>query len=335
MSRHLALRGAVGAGIALLVAAGCTSPVPAPEPGPKPSDPVPVLTGEQDQRVLDAVGAAVAEADAAKDPALLEPRVTGPALAMRTAQIQVAAGLGAEEVLRELPTEVEQMVIPTTQDWPRTSYAVTVRPSDQGSNRLFAFDQDSARDQYKLWGWVQIYPGTSLPALAAAEKSSPAVAPDDASSLLMAPADAVAQYVDVLTMGADSTFAASFTPDQFAQTMVQAREAQVQAAATANGTFTSTFAVDAGQPVHAVATSDGGALVMGALTQTDSIAIEEGGTLDPSSNPAIGLFLAGAPVANVLNTSYLVTIAMYVPPAGSADPVQILGVERQLVAASP
>lgn len=331
MNRSLFVRATLGTLAALVLASGCASPLPVPQPDPVPSQPQPVLSVDQDSRVLDAVGAAVSAADAAKDSSLLAPRVTGPALAIRTAQIQIAAGLGKDDVLAALPTDVSPMIVPTTQTWPRTSYAVTVQPEDLSSNRLIALDQGTAREQYKLWGWVRLFPGTTMPKFALPEDGSEAVAPDD-DSLVMTPADAIAQYADVLNLGAASGFAATFGDDPLRLALANDLTTNSTSLAGIQGSYSMSFAVDAAQPIHAVRTADGGAVAMGALTRTDSYNGPEGASI--AASPSQSVFLAGAPVSNVLTVTYVDVVAIYIPKAGSTDPVRVVGAEQQIVGAS-
>ncbi len=104
--------------------------------------------------------------------------------------------------MTELPTEAQQVVIPTTQTWPRTSFAVSVQPENLQTPRLSVLEQDTARGDYQLWAWVRLLPGVTMPSFADPSIGSEDVAPDD-SSLLVTPTDAVAQYADVLNLGGD------------------------------------------------------------------------------------------------------------------------------------
>ncbi|MEK8228172.1 hypothetical protein NKG05_22000 [Oerskovia sp. M15] len=180
--------------------AGCASELPTPAADATSTTPVPALTVEQMAEVREAVGTTLEEANANSDPSQLATRLAGPALALRTSQLTVAAARQNGDLVTVLPTDVQQDVITTTDSWPRQAYAVTVQPEDLQSPRLLGYEQGTARDLYKLWAWVRLFPSVELPSFAGAAVGSESVPLDD-PSLLVTPADAVAQYADVLTLG--------------------------------------------------------------------------------------------------------------------------------------
>ncbi|MCB7138033.1 hypothetical protein [Cellulosimicrobium marinum] len=317
----------------LLLVGGCAAPLPTPQPEASPSTPPPVLDETQEADVLAAVGAALQEADEANDPSLLEERVTGPALAIRTSQLEVAKARGDAELVTELPTDVQQVVVPTTQTWPRTSYAVSVQPESLQSPRLTVHEQASARDQYELWGWVRLFPSTTLPSFAAPTLGSEAVAPDD-DTLLMSPTDAIAQYADVLNVGSSSSFADAFPDDSFRSLLAERSKLWTDALEPAAGRYKLEFEPDPDEPVRAVRTADGGALVVGEMTSLETMSAEEGAVVPPSTDTEKALF-GDADATNVLRVRYVDVVAIYVPPAGGDEQVQVLGTEHVAVTVVP
>jgi hypothetical protein len=317
--RHLGVAtGLVGA----VLLAGCAAPLPTPQPDETQDPPPPVLTEGQETEVLDAVGAALTAAGEANDPAQLEGRVTGPALAIRTSPLAVAAARGNSDLVTDIPTEVQQTIIPTTQTWARTSFAVSVQPENLESPRLVALEQAGARDQYALWGFVPLLPGVTMPSFADPSIGSEAVAPDD-DSLQITPTDAVAQYADVLNLGAGSGFAATFPDDTLRQFLAAEAERHRVPLETAAGSRTLTFATTE-EPVRAVRTADGGAMVMAALTSLETFQVEAGGFVSPTTETQKALFGAAAPT-NVLKVGYNDLVAMYIPPAESEETPRLLG----------
>lgn len=319
-ARGLAVAGALAATLAL---AGCAEEVPAPNPDDAVT--APVLSEDQDREVLTAVNQALTEAGAANDPNLLQQRLTGPALKVRTSQLQVAAARGNADLVTELPSEYQQLVVPTNETWPRTSFAITEQPENLQPPRLLALEQASAREPYKLWGWVQLAPGTTMPAFADPELGSEAVAPDD-DSLLMTPQDAVAQYADVLTTGASSAFAASFAEDGFRKLLGDNAATQTQALQQerVEGTYTLQVTPTPDQPVQAVRTADDGAMVMAGLDVTETMQAVEGARLTPPTQSGKALLGQTQPT-NVLKNGYTDVVALYVPPKGSEEQVRLLG----------
>jgi hypothetical protein len=329
---HRARLAAVAAAAGMVLLAGCAAPVPTPQPEETPATPPPVLDETQQDDVLAAVGTTLEEAGAATDPELLEGRVTGPALAIRTSQLDVAKARGNADLVTELPTDVQQVVIPTTQTWPRTSYGVSVQPESLQPPRLSVYEQDGARDQYELWGWVRLFPSTTLPSFAAPTIGSEAVAPDD-DSLLVTPTDAVAQYADVLNVGSSSSFAASFPDDSFRAQLAERAKVWNDALAPAAGKYTLTFTPDPDQPVRSVRTADGGALVVGTMTSAESMTAEDGAQVPPDTESVKALF-GSAGTTNVLKVGYRDVVAIYVPPADSEEQMQVLGTEHVATSAA-
>lgn len=318
--RHLG--GVAGGLVGALLLAACSTPLPTPQPDATQDPPPAVLTEAQETEVLTAVGTALAAAGEANDPAQLDGRVIGPALAIRTSQLAVAAARGNGDLVTELPTDVQQVVVPTTQTWARTSYAVSVQPESLQPPRLMALEQSGPRDDYALWGWVQLLPGVTMPSFADPSIGSEAVAPDD-DTLLLTPTDAVAQYVDVLNLADGSGFAATFPDDALRQFLAQEAERHKAPLETAAGSRTMTFATTE-EPVRAVRTADGGAMVMAPLSSLETFQVEEGGTVSPPTETQKALF-GGSTATNVLKVGYSDLVALYVPPADSEETPRLLG----------
>lgn len=303
----------VAAGLVALTA--CTPELPTVQTDPAPTAPVPVLSTEQDAAVFDAIGAALASASESGDAAALAPRLTGPALTLRTVELQVAAAVGNQDGLTELPTTVQSEILPTTQTWPRTAVAVSERPDDLGTNRLFVLDQESARAQYQLWGWIRLFPSITLPTFASAAVGTEAVAPDDAS-LSLAPADAVARYVDVLNAREGSQFAGDFAEDPLRTAMADAFAKQTSIAADLSGTFTETYSAPEGA-LRSVRTADGGALVVAQIDSASTLTGEEGAIVSPTA--AQRALIGDAPDSNSVSWGRTIVVGIYVPPTEGAE----------------
>ena len=303
----------VAAGMVALTA--CTPDLPAVQTDPAPSVAPPVLSSVQDAAVYEAVGVALGDASTTLDPAELEPRLSGPALALRTVELQVAAAVGSTDGLTELPTTVQSEILPTTQTWPRTAMSVSVRPDDLGTERMYVLDQASARDQYKLWAWIRLFPSITLPTFAAPNVGTESVAPDDAS-LLMTPTDAVARYADVLTSREESAFAADFPDDPLRAAMADAFTKQSTIAQELSGTFTETYAAPEGA-LRAVRTDDGGALVVAQIDSTSTLTGEEGAVVSP--NAAQRALIGDVPDSNSVSYGRTILVGIYVPPAEGGE----------------
>lgn len=318
-------RAAVAAGALTLTLAltGCAAEPPAPNPDPQASGPV--LTEDQDTHVLGEVSSVLQAASESNDPAQLEPRLTGPALAIRKSQLEVAKERGNADLVTDIPGEYQQLIVPTNDTWPRTSFAITVQTEELQTPRLLALDQASPRDPYKLWGWVQLASGITMPAFADAELGSENLAADD-GSLLVSPQDVVNQYADLLTTGRGSAFKDTFEDDAFRQLLGSFAQTQKETLDQPNvdGTYTIKVTPTEGQDIKAVRTADGGAMVMAALTVTETMTAVEGAKLTPPTRSGKAL-LGDEEPTNKLVDGYSDMVALYVPPKDADAQVKLLG----------
>jgi len=300
-----------------------------PEPAPEAAQAVapPVLTAAQSETVLERLGEVLGQADAALDPALLAERVSGPALAMRSAEYVRASATAGAKLPTALPVTAQSSVVPDTTEWPRTQLVVTEQPEDLQAPRILVLQQASPREPYKLWGWARLGGGVQMPPTADIAVGSQPVPADD-ESLLVKPADLMGLYADVLTNGDASPHAATFGPDFF-RTTIEGRRAESQASVQAVGTAAESY-TPVGD-VIALSTADGGALVVAEMSTVTTLAISQGSlTLTDPFEVA----LAGkASVGKNLSRTWSDVIVFYVPPAGSVTPqVQVLAAEHALTA---
>ncbi len=329
---RLARRTALTAGLLAASLALSACAVEPPTPSPDAAVEGPTLTRDGYSNVLAEVNAALTAASEAKDPELLKSRVTGPALTVRTSQLQVAAKIGNTDLVTYLPAEYEQFMVSTQTEWPRTAFAITTPTDNLGPQRMLVLTQDSARAPYKLWGWVQLRPGITMPQFADIKLGSEILAPDDAS-LKISPQDVIGQYADVLTHGAESAFAGAFESGEedpfriliaslvtahLAPGALDPNDPQIQ------GTYTWSFTPTPDTPVKAIRTADGGAVVFGALNGTETMGVVQGATIGPDGVTANALF-GDLQRTNRVVSGFSDMVALFVPPAGSDQPVKLVG----------
>lgn len=331
MSRRIRSFRALGAGMATAAAlAACAVVLPQPNPDPVPGDPQPVLSVAQADEVLGAVGEVLAAADAAADVNVLATRADNPALTLRLAQYTLAERSGGARVPTPLTTDDQVLVIAASESWPRTIMAITTPPEGTNLPLLLVIRQEEPRGQYLLSSWVRLFPGIETPPVASPEVGS-AELPPDATDLLVTPADALAQYSDFLVNGAASPYAANFAEDPL---FLQLRGGLETNVATLQGIADVFFtAAPLEGYVVSLATADGGALVVGSIaTVTTYTKTLEGATLTLGGE--IGQWLGDGTVETSASAGYDTPVAMYVPPAGGAGVITVLGAERVLVNAT-
>ena len=306
--------------------AGCAEELPTP----KPEAPVAaaVVTQSQEREILDKVAEVVGKVEKTKDADKLAARLDGPALSIRETQLKVAEARGDKEPLTDLSMEMQQVILPSDQEWPRSSFAITVQPKDLTTPVLMAFNQATARDQYKLWGWVRLLPGVTMPQFAEADLGSPAV-PEDDESLKVTPKDAIKQYASVLTVDKKSKYADNFADDDLRQFFRDYGKLQVEAInkEECDGSFKVEYEPTK-DSVKAVRTADGGALVVASMVSQETItAKEEGCEIGPPTKTTQALW-GDADVSNVVEVNYKDMVAMYVPPKDSKDEISLVGYEH-------
>ena len=319
--RAAALAGAVATGLAL---AACATPLPTPSPDAVPAAVQPALSTEQIEGVLADLASTLEAADAAMTPEALDARLTGPARTTREVQYLLAGGQAG--TITAIPHVAQTIIDPATDTWPRTVLVVTEAPEDLRAPLLLTLVQNSPREQFQLWSWVRLFPGVQMPATAQPEVGSAPVALD-ADTVAVPPAEVMARYVDVLTSGADSAHAAGFVPDDPLRVQIAGVRNGYASVLTEKGSITETYQpLDTG-PV-AIATADGGAIVVASMQTVTSITLVDS-TLSPT-NPAAAL-LGKPTVGSNLTITWLSMVAFAVPPAGSTDPITVLGAEHSAI----
>lgn len=320
----------VRAGLALLALgtlAACSTPLPVPQPDAEPAATPPALFEEQAEEVLADLADVLEEADAALEPPLLDPRLAGPAREIRGVEYLLASA-GDADAVTAIPEGAQTLMLPTTDAWPRTFMAVTESPEDLQAPLLLVLVQETPRSQYQLWSWARLFPGITMPATTEPGIGSAPVAADS-TELAVAPADVVTQYVDLLTKRDESEFADAFTPDPLRTAVAQTRDAFVGVVG-ANGSLTETYTPDE-YGTAAIATADGGAIVVGTIRTVTTISLTDS-TMRIGDQTA-ALLGKDTITANV-EIQWLSVVAFHVPPAGSTDPIEVLGAEHSRIQAT-
>jgi hypothetical protein len=319
--------------VAVTGGAAQVSPTSAPSPststGASSSD-APVLLDAQFRRILEQVAGAVDAGDAAKDAGILQPRVAQAELEVRTQNYKIRSQVGSYEARMPVrATKLLTTVVTKKRDWPRSVLAVT-----QGEGnvvpQLLTLTQTSARENYKLVSTAPLQPGATFPAIS--RGGTETLAPADKSGLLYSGEEALAGLADRLTT-ADSAFKDKLVEGESSPYIADTLAYQADVVSSGvNGTFAFTHSV---VPENTVVfrTSDGGALVLGRLNFTI-----DGTPKSPGDKLTIGddaaALAGGKETSTGMVLNFAESMAVYVPPAGSPDPMKLVAATRGLVGAS-
>ncbi|MFC2347266.1 MAG: hypothetical protein ACFNLK_06115, partial [Scardovia wiggsiae] len=108
-----------------------------------------VVTVSQEERIRKRIIQRILELDDSKDTEALKQFASGPELTVRTSQLAVAKATDSIDQTADIPDGVQQIMIPTEANWPRSIFSITTTTENQQSGRLLVFSQDSARQNYK------------------------------------------------------------------------------------------------------------------------------------------------------------------------------------------
>ena len=190
---------------------------------------------------------------------------------------------------------------------------------DENTRELAVLLSGSVLDPYRVDSRVRLLPGAGVPDTAASGEAVLSATGTD-GRLSVSPSDALRDYATLLQTGKSG--GTTFADDPV---VVSVRDNAKQQAAQVSkiASFRQTHAVTK-DPVHVVATRDGGAVVIGALERVDTFTVKKGkGHLAP---PAAYKALAGG-VTKITKSALVTTVevvALVIPPAGEGA-VQVIG----------
>jgi hypothetical protein len=306
-------------------AAPATSAAAASEAGGTP-----VVLDAQFRRILEQVASATDAGDAAKDAKKLAARVAGTELEVRTQNYKIRSRVASYDARMPVrSTKLLTTVVTDKREWPRSVLAVT-----QGEGnvvpQLLTLVQKSPRENYKLVGTSPLQPGTTFPAIVRGGTES--LAAGDKSGLLYSGQEALAGLADRLTKS-NSTFKSKLVEGESSPYIADTLSYQADIVKDGvDGKFAFTHKV---VPENTVVfrTEDGGALVLGRLTfNLDGTPKAEGDKLSIGNDAAV--LAGGKETTTGMVLKFAESVAVYVPPADSKDPMKLVAATRGLVGAS-
>lgn len=339
--------------LSTMLLAACTGggSVVGASPSPVPTEvavtPAVAVTENQLERIVSRIGATLQQADEARDTALAQTRLAGPALELRTASYSVKGSVADFAIVPTIPAGDVQLTLPERlpeegDRWPRRVFAIVQAPAtvdDAGAEvqtppLALVLVQDDPRSQYRVHYAVTVTlpEGAERPEVAPAALGAPLL-PSSTSLLAVSPEKVAMGYADLLLRGDQSE---SFTLFQAeGDTLVEQIGAAAKAARAA--ALPSTAAISFSNAVgtadiFSFVTNDGGALVMLYLTESETVRPTEAGAA--VNAPAAVAALAGrAQSTTGIVATYGIQILFSVPPVGSDAQVVLLGYTQGLISA--
>lgn len=335
--RRSAALGLVAAGAASLLLAGCTTAItPASSPTSTPVTPKlqpTAVTEPQLEHILDRAEHTVADADGKRDATLLATRMSGPALALRTANYTMRGSDSSIPALPALPTGKVSIALPQqTTTWPRVVFAVVESATDAKAAPVgLTLVQNSPRENYRI-----IYATTlelDVPAVAPATVGAQRQAADNKIGILR-PDQLAAAYGDTLVNGDKSKYAEDFqtTGDKLAAAIGVTYKANKKASLPPTASIAFTNTAGPGDTV-AFGTNDSGQIV--AVDDHDIETVtptEAGAAVNPSGE--VKTLSGKTQSLKGITATYGLQLLFYVPPVSAkGKKIQLLGFAQGLISA--
>ena len=298
---------------------GCEGQLPQPKTTQRQD--APNLTAKQEKTIRTDILTTLDQCNNDRNIDALGSILEGPELEIRTSELHVAQVTGNLDRKTTIPTGLAQAVISTDSGWPRSVFSIT-------SKRLLVFRQDSARQNYKLWGVARLFSGVKMPSFEISKTGSEQGTEKD-TGLVMTPKDAVTAYADVLQNGAASQYAQQFADDDLRTKLADLTE-QVQKAMELNEGSQQQVFTPVDGAISVMRSADGGDLVVAQINSEWTRSAGAGRESQPASDAEKALFGNGQ-ATSTMKTTYVNVIALYVPPANSGEKITSVGSERQPV----
>jgi hypothetical protein len=286
----------------------------------------PSVAVPQAQGILEAVDLAVANGTQKRSAAAFGDRVIGPYRNLALAKGKIEAARKAKPAVPEF--EQLRLVVPDATAWPRFFVAVG-NVKGQPTPVLRVLLSPTARTQYGLWSELSMLPGATMPQMAPATAGAPALAQDDAS-LVQSPKDVVTKFATYLNSSGRQE-GATFERNEFADQVIS-RLAEDRKRLKAAATVTSKHEPDL-RAVFTLRTADGGAIVIGAVTQRYTVAVKAG---QPGAkvDPALAALAGGKVQFGKSFTRTAVQVVAFSVPKRGGGPVTVFAAQKGDVAAA-
>jgi len=325
--------------ISLSLLAGCSSSNPAKTDVTKAKyDQVKVVvTDNQLQRIVGEVASTVNLADQTRDEKELLTRVAGSALEIRKVQYLLQVKSKKIPKLQELVANPVTVALPMqlpeiSQSWqPRTIMVVTKSDSTTRAPQLMVLQQNTPRENYKLWYLIDLLPTANFPKVAAQDTGALAVDPNNAylaTTLKSLPF----KYGDTINKGLASKYSSEFdlASDKFYAALSESQTKQTADLKKANASIR--FIHSLGDPnIIGMLTVESGGLVAIAMNDTSVIRPKIRGVAVSVTQLDHKILLDAPGSASGLRIVYENMLLFYVPVAGSKEQIRLVGASQGIL----
>ena len=321
-----ALLSAGGASALALSLAACSKSQPKTAQTQASGTPIaePVLNDKQLSEILQRVQTGLAAADKEKNADKLKEVMSGPAARIRAAEYATASASGNNDFIHPMTTTIQGGGVGQTAGFPRNAAAA----SEGASPSLISLEQNSARDQFKVWAWVQGFSEKkNIPVLTKQSAQRAKQVTADSAGLVTTPKAALDAYVDALNHP-EGENGKAFPDDLLRQKVQAARTTNLSSLGEV--TVTATAGKDGFQGLQ-MEEGDGGALVFTTLTYTVVYKRTVDGSDLTLQGDVAALMGGNQKIVGTVTATYDSMVAFSIPKEGSKDKVAVLGAETALI----
>ena len=284
----------------------------------------PVLNDKQLSDILQRIQTGLETADKEKNADKLKEVMSGPAARIRAAEYATASASGNNDFIHPMTTTIQGGGVGQTAGFPRNAAAA----SEGASPSLISLEQNSARDQFKVWAWVQGFSEKkNIPVLTKQSAQRAKQVTADSAGLVTTPKAALDAYVDALNHP-DGENGKAFPDDLLRQKVQAARTTNLSSLGEV--TVTATAGQDGFQGLQ-MEEGDGGALVFTTLTYTVVYKRTVDGSDLTLQGDVAALMGGNQKIVGTVTATYDSMVAFSIPKEGSKDKVAVLGAETALI----
>lgn len=316
-------------GVTLALGASACSPTEEAIPEPRVRDSVTEIVSQDTYtEFAQSTSTLLAESDKSLNADKIPGRITGPLETARTSEYRLKKVMKDNFTLDPIVIDEQAYPVASGTEFPRSLMTVTGPADGENLSTLSVWTQESARERYKLWADVELFPGVKIPGLVTAQSDTPGYLSGDGSDLAATPQTVLEQYSSLLY--SDKASGVTFSKDDPLKTETAN---QLKSLKTTLGDLgkVSMSAKPSEQGYQAVSTEDGGLVVAGELVYNFSISKSQSDTT-LTLGGELGAWLsndAEDPTVDIkknVSFNYRTTVAFYIPPADAKDKtVEVIG----------